>query len=658
MATCTYNPGINSVNPYVTLKVTQESINVSLNQSTIRWELTLYRPSAISSSGSKNYSVTIDNQTHTGTTTIGGSGTKVIASDTQLVKHNSDGTKTISFSLSLQFDISWSGKQIYTGTASGSMALSPIAQATTPQLSKTNFKLGESVEITLPAASTSYKHELMFTFAGRSYELMGSNLSGSTTYTFQKNLANQIPNALTGAGKIQCTTYNDTTVIGTTYVDFTAQVSDDAVPSVSILGFSNGDSEISDKFGTTLLIKNKSKISVVTSLVGSYGSTIKKRVAKFLGVNYSGSSNTINIGYSDQAGSIPCTVTVTDSRGRTTTATKNVTITDYTPPQIISFLVERYGSDGAANDNGTYAYASCNFTIDTLSDKNDKTYTIEYRSTDVTEWTQVASGSVYTLNDKVNCGNILNVDKAYLFRLTVSDYFSSTSVDASVSTAFTLVDYHSTGRGIAFGKVAEAADLMDVALPMRVHRFDTPVINSGSINDLVYSGCWYLAAGVTDKPGNQNGYLTVTRYNASYIYQRFVSYAGRVWERIMASGTWQDWCGTYTENGWIIQKQMDGTFILEGSYKGSLNFGDAWFQRWRKKSVSVAFPYTFASAPVVSLATAAYDGSDSTYLCTAPIVYPKSVTASNVTIEAQTDTNNIGMSVSLTIAIRAVGRWK
>ena len=98
MATCTYNPNINSSNPYAVLEVKQVSQSIDGNTSRVSWALRLYRPESISSSTSKSYSVTINGEVvASGNTTIGGSGTKTIASGTETISHNSDGTKTISF---------------------------------------------------------------------------------------------------------------------------------------------------------------------------------------------------------------------------------------------------------------------------------------------------------------------------------------------------------------------------------------------------------------------------------------------------------------------------------------------------------------------------------------------------------------------------------
>ena len=122
MASCKYNPGINSVNPYAVLNVTEQTQSEVNNTTTLRYELLLYRPSRISSSANKAYSVQIDGKTvKAGTTTIGGVGTKSIIHGTYTVTHNPNGERTVTFGFSLAFDIDWNVGHIKTGRANGDM---------------------------------------------------------------------------------------------------------------------------------------------------------------------------------------------------------------------------------------------------------------------------------------------------------------------------------------------------------------------------------------------------------------------------------------------------------------------------------------------------------------------------------------------------------
>ena len=55
-------------------------------------------------------------------------------------------------------------------------------------------------------------------------------------------------------------------------------------------------------------------------------------------------------------------------------------------------------------------------------------------------------------------------------RLTITDYFGSVVAFAEVPTAFTLLDFHSGGKGIAFGKVSEQENQMEIDMPVDFYR--------------------------------------------------------------------------------------------------------------------------------------------------------------------------------------------
>jgi hypothetical protein len=198
-----------------------------------------------------------------------------------------------------------------------------------------------------------------------------------------------------------------------------------------------------------------------------------------LGKTYSGStitSDAITI-----SGSVAVNVTVTDSRGRTETSTENVTVSAYSKPTITAFTAQRCNSNGTLNDEGEYVKLSYAFDITTLGNKNDKSYTLAYKLKDAANFTTLKSGSDYSLNTTYIPSTVFSGDESYDFRLTVSDYFTEISFDSDVPTAFTLVDYHSSGTGMAIGKVSEKPDTLEIALDVE---FTGKV--RGAIFDAIY----------------------------------------------------------------------------------------------------------------------------------------------------------------------------
>lgn len=136
MATITF--GKSGSRPYGVLTVTETSTSTSNNTSTLSISLVLKRPSSISSSATKNASCTINGTTYNWSGTIGGSGDKTLISKTQTVKHNDDGSKTISLSASITLNITWSGTYVGTINGSGSMTLTQIPRYATSNQSVSN----------------------------------------------------------------------------------------------------------------------------------------------------------------------------------------------------------------------------------------------------------------------------------------------------------------------------------------------------------------------------------------------------------------------------------------------------------------------------------------------------------------------------------------
>lgn len=142
MATITF--GKSGSRPYGVLTVTETSTSAANNTSTLSISLVLKRPSSISSSASKSASCTINGTTYNWSGTIGGSGDKTLISKTQTVKHNDDGTKTISLAASITLNITWSGTYLGTISGSGSMTLTNI-----PRYASVNQSLVSKTETSI-----------------------------------------------------------------------------------------------------------------------------------------------------------------------------------------------------------------------------------------------------------------------------------------------------------------------------------------------------------------------------------------------------------------------------------------------------------------------------------------------------------------------------
>jgi hypothetical protein len=373
------------------------------------------------------------------------------------ITHDADGGKYIGFSGGIFFG---SGVSPGTLTGSGSATLQTIPRATTPSLSETNVTMGESITIDLPRATSSFTHNLSYKF-GNASGTIATGAGTSATFTIPTSLSAQLPNAASGTGNIICDTYNGSTLIGSKTVSFVATVPASVVPVISSVTVSDTVQSIQTKFG--VFVQNKSKARVVTTAEGAQGSSISNYKVTVDGTNYSGADITTN--YLASAGDIEIKVTVTDTRGRTATKSQTVNVLEYRNPSIRTFSVYRCTDDGTEDDEASGAKLVIAFDIAPIENKNTRSYTVQTKNQDESgsAWTTILSGNVYAYDSSyIKTGSVLDTDCSYLVRLTVADYFMSVTAEVEIGPAFTLMDFHHSGRGAAFGKVSQKEGYLEV----------------------------------------------------------------------------------------------------------------------------------------------------------------------------------------------------
>ena len=213
--------GKNSTEPYGELYVKETATSTSANTSTVSYRLTLKRPYSISSSSTKTASCTIDGKTYTWSGSVGGSGDKVLISGTQTVDHNTDGTKTINFSASIEFgSIYWSytGRNLGTKSGSGSLALSEI-----PRYPTITQSYSDATETTLTIAwsSDSVCDALWWsTDGGSSWSALQSINAKSGTYTITGLSAGTDYHIVTSVRRKDSQLYKNSSVLNTSTYDF------------------------------------------------------------------------------------------------------------------------------------------------------------------------------------------------------------------------------------------------------------------------------------------------------------------------------------------------------------------------------------------------------------------------------------------------------
>ena len=439
------------------ITITQNSQSVANNTSNVTVSVKVYRTNTgYTTYGTGTVYCTINGTQYTeGITSsdkITNSGI-VVFSKTLNISHTADGTKTLTVSARITHDQFSSNSQSYPQT------LTTIPRATTPTVSASSVNMGASVTINMARASSSFDHTLTYKF-GSATGTIGSDLGTSKAWTVPLSLASQIPNGTSGTCTITCKTYNGSTLIGTKTVSLTVKVPSSVVPSISAMTVSEAVSGLNTQFGG--YVQNKSKLKVAITAAGSYSSTITAYKTTIAGKNYSGSSPTS--GVITSSGTVKISTTVTDSRGRTATESTTVTVQAYTAPKINKFSAVR-------TDAGVQV--SMNFAITSLAEKNAKSYELSYKAKTSDTWVQLSSGSVYSYNSTQTFAEGFSSEASYDLRLIVTDYFgenAAATAYAEIPTAFTLLDFNASGKGIAFGKVSEIDNQMEIDMDLDIYR--------------------------------------------------------------------------------------------------------------------------------------------------------------------------------------------
>lgn len=547
-----------------------DSQSVANNTSSVTAKVQLVSTGAsytINSSASKSGSLAINGTKYTFnfTAALSGNQTKTLFTKTVTVAHNADGSKTCAFACTCGINVTLSGTYYGNVTASGNGTFNTIARASTISgvTASVSVTGSNAVTVNITRAASSFTHTVVFSFD--SYSKTETGVATSASYTIPQSWLNAIPKATSGTAKVTVTTYSGSTKIGSAVSkNFTITVPENVLPSISSVAV-NDTTTHQSTFGN--MVQSKSKPKFTITAVGALGSTITAYKTVFENKTYSGATPTTSV--IAGSGTATAKITVTDSRGRSATVNKTWTVLPYSAPKIISFQGFRCFADGAENYEGTFLNAAVNFSISPVNQKNTKSYTIEYKPKIATTWTALTSGSVYALNQSIiSASGFMSVDSSFEIRLSVTDSFATVRSTFEIPTAFTLLDFNASGKGIAFGKVSEKTEGVEFALNTFFSHAETPssvtYLTEGQDFDEILEPGFYsvpttaISGTLLNKPysGTSTGSLIVLRegngLQKAQIFHTASKANGSIYERCYYSGTWGEWKTVYNGGGKIL----------------------------------------------------------------------------------------------------------
>lgn len=348
------------------------------------------------------------------------------------------------------YTIQVAAKKASNGVWGYSSAVSAKTLGASTITSAGNVTLGNTCNVKWTPLNSSFKFKLKFSLGSWSYTTdyisPGSTSAYTYTgYTIPVSVANQLPNSATGTMTVTLTTYTsgNAQVGSSSSKTFTVTVPSSVVPTISSVTLAEGTQS-----GFNLYVKSLSTVKATVVSAGSYSSTISSISVKVGNTSFAANLST---GIAESTilqtyGSINVVTTVTDSRGRTATDTKTITVYDYFQPtaavdiEINGTTVVTTVTGSIASVNNTNA-KSLVITRKRMSDSSTQTYTVSPLSTYnyTAAWSQ-------TIAD-------IGVE-SYEYTVAVTD--SKQTVTLKKQTAVICISRLAGGRGVRL--FAEAAE--------------------------------------------------------------------------------------------------------------------------------------------------------------------------------------------------------
>ena len=482
-------------------------------------------------------------------------------------------------------------------------------------------------------ASSNDTHVLTLTYSSNSYQVAsGFTISGNTyTMTFSDAckdwILTQLGNSKSGTFGIVLTTKSSdgTTTYGTDNANLDVALSDESVLEPTFTNFTYSDSNTATVAVTgdnQILISGRSNLIVsANTATAKDGATIVSYTASFGGKSASSSTTNINVGTVQAAGTALLSVTATDSRGYSTTVTKTVTSLPYNKPAFSSIEVSRDTTDDSyisVNVVGSFQ----SILVNGVEKNAVESFSYQYRRSDSLTWSEATSviPTVSGTSITFSASQLVQLSKDYSWyvRFSMSDKFSSDSIDGTMLADVPLISFRQQKVGIN-NKTPNKA--LDVIGEIEMNGFNVQgfvrTSNNEDLDDILETGIYLAewASGDLNQshyPVQQRGVLEVLP-ELSGVTQRFtrVPVDGRVWIRNGSSTSFGSWSQISGSGSVTIDDQLSYTSenpVQNKVITSSLDFkADANTDGYANRTMGIPFG-SVASTSTATLFTATIPG--------------------------------------------------
>ena len=439
-----------------------------LNQSYVTATLCYKRSNEFVTSGTGTFSIAIDGKTVASQSkymSIGSSWVEAITVK-KWVGHNSDGSKSITISASGNIP-----ETTLTGTScSGTVTLDKISNATTIDslTCDTKYLDGLITYKYTPQSSFYTRANISLNLDGTYLQIHSNNHGIKTAGTQQSEgvrftsselskIYAALPKTTTGTIRVTIRTYKDSSysnqVGDASHKDISLSIPTAVKPTASLtVSPVNDNAWIKEK---NIYVAGYSGLSATLSATAGEGASMSSY--SIAGGDYSSNSSKLSVNKISASGNIALTGKAVDSRGRSGSANKTITVHPYSTPAITSLTIERgtYSSKWTADENGPDVKVVFKTALALTNYSN--TYKADFllngtaKTPSSGTTTGLASGTTYTVYFQ-------NIDgeSSHSLKISATDSVGDTgTATITIPTVNVTIEFNASGKGIAFGKTSE-----------------------------------------------------------------------------------------------------------------------------------------------------------------------------------------------------------
>lgn len=386
------------------------------------------------------------------------------SSSTVTVSHGADGSARIP--VYAELFVRYNGQQLGYGINSTVYCELPRVPRVT-ELAAEGFVLGQKMTLRLSRAATDFTDTVSWSCGGMAGTLAEKTGEVTLEWVPPMELAGQAPWETAVAVTLTVTTFQGDTQVGSRTVEVSCRIPETVVPTMTVT--------VSDKTAVFqsygVYIQSQSQAWVQTQAAGAYGSVIREIRVGCGGMTAAGESAVFAL---ENSGSIPISVTVTDSRGRTASYEAEIQVQPYEKPEVTILGAFRCDEQGVYQADGQWLRVVFDAGASQTLIRTIRYYGIctvhggterrELELTDYSGQSSVAGGSFL-----MSAG----LDTAYDCQVAVQDDFGRvTSSSVMICVSFALLDLCRGTKAVGIGTRARNPGKLSIGLDtdMEEHR--------------------------------------------------------------------------------------------------------------------------------------------------------------------------------------------